>query len=131
MGIERIDRGDSDGKAVGGNGGDAVGAGQSALDEREGVTRQVCGQLLRVAATGVVGHGVEQHRLLQQSEFKDVFGSASWRWLGPEQSVEDFASKLHSVLELAPYALLVLALLLGLESYFAVSYGKRRAETPA
>jgi hypothetical protein len=68
---------------------------------------------------------------LQQSEFKDVFGSASWRWLGPEQSVEDFASKLHSVLELAPYFLLVLAALLGLESYFAVSYGKRRSENPA
>jgi len=67
---------------------------------------------------------------LQEGDFGDVFGS-SYSWLSPEQSVEDFVAKLHSVTELAPVVLLILAALMASESLLAVKYGKRRAEDPA
>lgn len=68
---------------------------------------------------------------LQESDFRDLFGSSTWRWLNPEQSVEDFVSKLHSVTELAPVVLAILAAIMAFESFLAVTFGRRRAEDKA
>ncbi|MBE7466703.1 MAG: BatA domain-containing protein [Planctomycetes bacterium] len=68
---------------------------------------------------------------LQEDEFGDLFGSAGYSWLSPEQSIEEFVAKLHSVTELAPLVLVILALMMGSESFLAVRYGMRRTEDAA
>jgi hypothetical protein len=68
---------------------------------------------------------------LQEDDLVGLLGSSGWSWLGPEQSVEDFVAKLHSVTELAPYLMLIVTAILAVESFLAVAFGKRRAEGAA
>ena len=65
---------------------------------------------------------------LQSGEFREVYGSGSWDWIGPEKPIEDFVAKLHSVTEMAPAILLLLTCILGLESFLAARFGRRRGE---
>jgi hypothetical protein len=62
-----------------------------------------------------------------EAEFKNIFGS-SYTWVGPDRPVEDLASKLHTVTELAPYLLVILSVILAMEAYLASKFGRRRDE---
>lgn len=63
---------------------------------------------------------------LSRSEFREAYGSSSWQWLGKEIPIEEFAAKRHSIIELAPWILSGLALLLCVESFLAMRFGRRR-----
>jgi hypothetical protein len=63
---------------------------------------------------------------LSKSEFREAYGSSSWQWLGKEIPIEEFAAKRHSIIELAPWILSGLAVLLGMESFLAMRFGRRR-----
>ncbi|MDP6355924.1 MAG: BatA domain-containing protein [Planctomycetota bacterium] len=63
---------------------------------------------------------------LSSAEFSEAFGSGGWTWLGREIPVVTFASNLHSVTELAPPILWSLMLILSVESFLALRFGKRR-----
>jgi len=80
---------------------------------------------------------------LTRDDFGGAFagGAASWRsgailwrsgaiqWIGQETPVEDFVAKLHSVTELTPGVLWALVAVLGMESFLAVRFGRRRGAT--
>ena len=63
---------------------------------------------------------------LDSGGFGEAFGRGGWTWLGREIPVVEFASRLHSVTELAPAILWLLILILGVESLLAFRFGKRR-----
>lgn len=63
---------------------------------------------------------------LGRNEARDAFGGA-WQWVGLEVPVEDLAAKLHTVTELAPGLLWMLAVVLGAEAFLAARFGRRRA----
>lgn len=62
---------------------------------------------------------------LSQDEFADAFpGSATW--LDRQTAVDEFAAKLHTVTELAPWVAAFLVGLLAIESWLAWRFGRRR-----
>jgi hypothetical protein len=63
---------------------------------------------------------------LDERDAKELSPAANWTWVGPEQSVEDLASRLHTVIEMAPMLLIVLASVLAAESLLAWRFGRRR-----
>ena len=63
---------------------------------------------------------------LNSGGFVEAFGRGGWTWLGRDIPVVEFASRLHSVAELAPAILWSLILILGVESLLAFRFGKRR-----
>jgi hypothetical protein len=65
---------------------------------------------------------------LDAGDFKDVFGSGEWGWIGPEKPIEDFVASLHTVTELAAWVLWGLAAILAVESFLAARYGRRRSD---
>jgi hypothetical protein len=62
---------------------------------------------------------------LSAGEVREALGGA-WRPIGPEVPLEEFASRLHAVTELAPEVLWLLAAVLAVESFLAVRFGRRR-----
>jgi len=61
-----------------------------------------------------------------REEFREFARPGRWTWVGPERPIEDLAARLHSVIELSPALLWALAAVLGVESFLAVRFGRRR-----
>lgn len=81
----------------------------------------------------VVNMNPEESELtrLSQSEFREAIPSGNSTWVGPETSIEDLAAKLHTVTELFPWIVGILAAVLAFESLQAWRFGRRRGGGPA
>ena len=65
---------------------------------------------------------------LGQTEVAALFSESKWTWVKPEEAVEEMAARLHTVIEIAPGLLWALVALLGVESFLAWRFGRRRGE---
>ena len=61
-----------------------------------------------------------------ESEFKSMFPSGAYTWVGPDSQVEELAAGRHSVTELSPYFLAILTAVLAAEAFLAAKFGRRR-----
>ena len=65
---------------------------------------------------------------MRQSDLLNALGKAKFTWVSPEVPVEDLAAKMHAVREFARLLLWLLVAVLGVESYLALRFGRRRAK---
>jgi hypothetical protein len=68
---------------------------------------------------------------LDEQALSDVVSTRGWTSLGPGTDVAEFASRHHTVTELAPGIMWSLAVLLAVESLLAWRFGRRRGEARA
>jgi hypothetical protein len=65
---------------------------------------------------------------LGAKELQTALGSAKFTWVGPDVPVEDLAVKMHAVMEFSRPVLWLLVAALGVESFLALRFGRRRAK---
>lgn len=76
----------------------------------------------------VVNHDAAEGELdrLAAADVAELFPVPRGGWIGPETALDQFAAQLHTVTELAPWALCLLAGVLAVESLCAWRFGRRR-----
>lgn len=65
---------------------------------------------------------------LDEKGLQNALGKARYTWVAPDVPVEDLAVKMHAVVEFSRPILWLLVALLGVESYLALRFGKRRGK---
>jgi hypothetical protein len=62
------------------------------------------------------------------NELREALGKAKFTWVSPDVPVEDLAAKMHAVMEFSRPILWLLIVALGIESFLALRFGRRRAK---
>jgi hypothetical protein len=64
---------------------------------------------------------------LSESGFRNAFGRGQYTWVNPEVPIEDLAAKMHAVTEFSQFFLWIVLIVLGVEAFLALRFGRRRA----